>query len=133
MDKKHFVFTIKKSSHIINMNKKCNKYNVSQEILYVANELADNMLKAQTSGTIEIFPEEEVVINIIQGDRHRFKELKMFLSIARYVYNNKETIIPTNTEYSSKGFLSIFFSDWLIDAVNHNYVNYEIIARKCKK
>jgi hypothetical protein len=133
MKEKRLYFNIKKLSHIVNMNIKCSNLEISQELIYIATELADNMLKAKTVGAIEIFPEKNLVINTINGNRTAYKELYMFFSVAKYVFNNRSELFPsTNSEYTSRGFLSMFYSNWLLDVVQHTSNEYEIIARKNK-
>jgi len=125
------LFFINKESHIHRMNFKCEQNGVTSEFIYIASELADNMLKAETKGSIEIFPEKKIVINRIKGTQSKFKELSMFLSVFKFLYNNKELMGNYRiVDFSNRGFLTMFFMGWELSLCKLLNDEYEIIARK---
>lgn len=124
------ILTVKNKKDLLIILRIMNERNIDEEIKYVVMELADNMIKANTKGVIKIDLDKKQIINEMEGDIFKWKELSMFLSASRFVYKNKDVWFPSLNKESSRGFLSIFFMDWELHSMKFQENNYCVVARK---
>lgn len=124
-NKKDFLFKINKTEDVKNMNKQLNKNNFDAELIYVANELTQNVINAKTICIVTI-NKDEVLLNIT-GDK--FDDLEFHLNLAKKAFSENIKSISLSFE-SGKGLISILRMNWFMEISQNSKINYSMLARR---
>ena len=120
---------IKNTNDVISLNKTLRERKASEEICYVATEIAQNIVNANTKAEMKVNCNS--VESIVTGNK--YNEASIYTKLAKYAYNKKEYVDLKNENLavsSGTGLLTIFYSGWDISVNPINDKQYSIIASK---